>query len=294
MPPRGTSPEAILVEIRARLAAGEHFTGSLATGFYRAVHALDPAATEDSLGALPGNRACSSTRPSRVGAVVPGEQCWTSAAAPAGPPAPRPRPWARRAWWWASTPAPSARRGARAHPGGSADHLPARRGERLSGVPDRSVDCAVASMVLEQLGGPGAAPRRGRPRAAPRRPLGGQRHRLRPPAPHRRRPSWGPSSRWWRATPRAPSRPGQPGQHPARAADAAAFKEAGLARRRSRTSSSPWSWRPRRTPGGSSRAPTSPTCSTRRDRRSCGPPSSAACPTPCTCRCASSARAGRG
>ncbi|MGI9539199.1 MAG: class I SAM-dependent methyltransferase [Miltoncostaeaceae bacterium] len=43
-------------EIRARVAGGEPLVGQLRTDFFAAAHALDPTATEDSLAVLPGNR----------------------------------------------------------------------------------------------------------------------------------------------------------------------------------------------------------------------------------------------
>lgn len=49
-------PHDELAEIRAEVAAGRPLVGSLATRFQRAVNAIDPAATEDSLAVLPGNR----------------------------------------------------------------------------------------------------------------------------------------------------------------------------------------------------------------------------------------------
>lgn len=49
-------PDEILAEVRAEIAGGRPLVGSIASRFYRAVHALDPAATEDSLAVLPGNR----------------------------------------------------------------------------------------------------------------------------------------------------------------------------------------------------------------------------------------------
>jgi SAM-dependent methyltransferase len=54
--PAAQSPEEVLAEVREQVAAGVPMVGPLATRFYRAVHALDPAATEDSLAPLPGNR----------------------------------------------------------------------------------------------------------------------------------------------------------------------------------------------------------------------------------------------
>lgn len=45
-----------LDQIRARVADGEPLVGQLRTEFFAAAHALDPTATEDSLAVLPGNR----------------------------------------------------------------------------------------------------------------------------------------------------------------------------------------------------------------------------------------------
>src|SRR5690606_22544928 len=49
-------PEEDLADVRAMVAAGAPLVGALAGRFYRAVHAIDPAATEESLAVLPGNR----------------------------------------------------------------------------------------------------------------------------------------------------------------------------------------------------------------------------------------------
>ena len=48
--------EDVLAEVRSEVASGTPLVGALAARFYRAVSALDPAATEDSLAILPGNR----------------------------------------------------------------------------------------------------------------------------------------------------------------------------------------------------------------------------------------------
>lgn len=150
--PRGTSPEAILVEIRARLAAGEHFTGSLATGFYRAVHALDPAATEDVLGTLPGNSGVQLYENLIAWAPVgPGESvldigCGSGGSTRAGAAAVGPQ-----GGVVGIDSIPEAIAAAR-------DRTPADlpityrqlAGERLTGIADRSADCAVLSLVLEQ------------------------------------------------------------------------------------------------------------------------------------------------
>ncbi len=52
------------------MAAGTPLVGALAARFYRAVSALDPAATEDSLAILPGNRGVHLYEtPGRLGAL---------------------------------------------------------------------------------------------------------------------------------------------------------------------------------------------------------------------------------
>jgi SAM-dependent methyltransferase len=53
--PRSTDPPG-LEEMRAQIAAGTKVTGSFALRFLRAVHTEDPLATEESLASLPGNR----------------------------------------------------------------------------------------------------------------------------------------------------------------------------------------------------------------------------------------------
>ena len=146
-------PEDVLVEVRAEVAKGSPLVGALAARFYRAVHALDPAATEDSLAVLPGNRGvhlyetlvawapiangeqvidlgCGSGGATRAAARVVGPEGMV-VGVDAGPES-------------------LAEAEARTPP-----DLPIlyRRGEiqRLGNVPDRTFDCAIASMVLEQV-----------------------------------------------------------------------------------------------------------------------------------------------
>jgi SAM-dependent methyltransferase len=156
-PPPGATqaqaPEEVLAEIRADLAAGRPLVGSLASRFHRAVHALDPAATEDSLAPLPGNRGvhlydslvawaslvsgdqvldlgCGSGGAARAAARVVGEEgmvvgidaspeCIAEATSRTPPDAP----------------------------------VVYRRGDiaRLGNVPDRTFSGVVASMVLDQV-----------------------------------------------------------------------------------------------------------------------------------------------
>jgi SAM-dependent methyltransferase len=148
------APAAVLAQVQARLAAGEPLAGGLASAFYRAVHALDPGATEDTLGPLPGNSGmhlyeslvgwASLGTGERVLDIGCGSGGATRAAAAAvGPeglvlgvdPVPEALALARR----------------RTPPG-----LPIiyreGLGERLASVPDRSFDCVLASLVLDQVG----------------------------------------------------------------------------------------------------------------------------------------------
>jgi SAM-dependent methyltransferase len=149
---QATSPETILGEIRSRLGAGEHFTGSLATGFYRAVHALDPSATEDVIGTLPGTAGVRLYENLIAWAPVgPGESVVDIGCGSGG-----------------STRACGVAVGAQGRVVGI-DNIPqaiemARErtpaglpityrqlsGERLMGIEDKSADCAVMSLVLEQ------------------------------------------------------------------------------------------------------------------------------------------------
>lgn len=152
-PTQAQAPEEVLAEIRADLAAGRPLVGSLASRFHRAVHALDPAATEDSLAPLPGNRGvhlydslvawaslvsgdqvldlgCGSGGAARAAARVVGEEgmvvgidaspeCIAEATSRTPPDAP----------------------------------VVYRRGDiaRLGNVPDRTFSGVVASMVLDQV-----------------------------------------------------------------------------------------------------------------------------------------------
>jgi SAM-dependent methyltransferase len=146
-------PREALAQIRARLAAGEPLQGRLATAFYRAVNAVDPDATEESLATLPGNRGVnlydtplswvSVMKNERVLDIGCGAGGATRAAARAvGPDGmvvgvdPSPEALARaRALTDPDLPV--------AYVQGSAERLPS--------IPDRSFDCVVMSLVLEQV-----------------------------------------------------------------------------------------------------------------------------------------------
>jgi SAM-dependent methyltransferase len=150
--PVAGDPEALLAEIRARLAAGERFTGSLASSFYRAVHAIDPAATEDVLGALPGNAGVQlydsliAWAPVGTGEVVIDVGCGSGGSARAAARAVGPQ-----GRVIGIDPSPQAIALARAR---TPPELPVTYrqlpGERLTGLADKSADCAVLSLVLEE------------------------------------------------------------------------------------------------------------------------------------------------
>lgn len=154
--PRG--PEERLALIRARLAAGERLRGDLEVALHRAVGAVDPAATEESLARLPGNG---------------GMQLYESLVRWAGPVA------GERVLDIGCGSGGSTRTAAEAvGPEGevlgvdiSSEAIAMARSrtpsdlpviysrapaERLSALPDRHFDIVVASLVLDQIGDLGA------------------------------------------------------------------------------------------------------------------------------------------
>ena len=148
-----TDPTERLAEVRARLLAGERLAGPVASAFFDAVHTVDPTATEDSIATLPGNSGvhlydsliawaslaqgervldigCGSGGASRAAARVVGEHgivvgvdrcARTLEVARERTPDDMPVAFVR----------------------GSA--------ERLRDIPDRSFDCVVASLMLEEV-----------------------------------------------------------------------------------------------------------------------------------------------
>ncbi len=142
-----------LERLRARIAAGEPMTGELASAFALAATALDPTATEDTLGVLGGNGGVELYR-SLVAwaALTPRERVLDIGCGAGG----------------------ATRQAARTvGPAGSVIGIDActeaidaahertpddleisyrvLRAEHLHGIPDRSVDCIMASLVLEQI-----------------------------------------------------------------------------------------------------------------------------------------------
>lgn len=151
--PEAPGPQEVIDAVRAEVAAGAPLVGALAARFYRAVSALDPAATEESLAVLPGNRGVHlyetlvAWAPMGAGEQVLDLGCGSGGATRAA----------------ARVVGPegmvvgidvSAESLAEAEARTPAD-LPVlyRRGDihRMGNVPDRTFDCAIASMVLEQV-----------------------------------------------------------------------------------------------------------------------------------------------
>ncbi len=146
-------PETALEEIRVRVAAGEPLVGELARRFHRAVAAVDPAATEDAFAALSGNSGAHLYR-SLVGwaALVQRERvldlgCGSGGAARVAAEAVGPE-----GLVIGVDPSPEALEIARIR---TPDELPvlyqSGTAESIASIPDRSVDCVIASLVLEQV-----------------------------------------------------------------------------------------------------------------------------------------------
>lgn len=146
-------PDEALAEIRSQIAAGEPLTGALAARFYRAVNAIDPSATEDSLAVLPGNRGVHlydtlvSWAP-----IVAGEQVIDLGCGSGGATRSAARAVGPEGMVVGVDISPECVAAAQAR---TDDDLPVlfRRGDvrRLATVPDRTFGCAIASMLLEQM-----------------------------------------------------------------------------------------------------------------------------------------------
>lgn len=146
-------PGEALDEIRAQVAEGTPLTGALAARFYRAVHAIDPAATEESLAVLPGNRGVHlydtlvSWAP-----IVAGEQAIDLGCGSGGATRAAARAVGADGTVVGVDVCPECIEAAQAR---TDDDLPVlyRRADatRLGSVPDRTFDCAIASMLLEQV-----------------------------------------------------------------------------------------------------------------------------------------------
>lgn len=152
-PPGHDSPEEALEDVRRRLAAGEPLTGRLATAFYRAVNALDPGATEESLAPLPGNRGVNLYEtPLSWVSVVRNERVLDVGCGAGGATRAAARAVGADGMVVGVDPSPEALARARAL---TDPDLPVAyvqgTAERLPQIPDRSFDCVVMSLVLEQV-----------------------------------------------------------------------------------------------------------------------------------------------
>ena len=148
-----TGPSEMLDEVRAQVAAGVPLTGDLAARFYRAVHALDPAAAEDSLAVLPGNRGVHlydtlvSWAP-----MAPGEQVIDLGCGSGGATRAAARAVGPEGMVVGIDVSPEALAVAQARTPGDLPVLYRRADARnLGNVPDRTFACAMASMMLEQV-----------------------------------------------------------------------------------------------------------------------------------------------
>ena len=152
-PPAPDDPAETLRFVRARLAEGARLAGSLATAFYRAVHAIDPGATEDSLAVLPGNRGVH-LYDSLVSwaSLVAGERVLDIGCGSGGATRSAARAVGRDGLVVGLDVSEQAVEFARERTPPDAPVV-YRRGaaERLAAIPDRSFDCVVASLVLDQV-----------------------------------------------------------------------------------------------------------------------------------------------
>jgi SAM-dependent methyltransferase len=146
-------PGGALREIRARVAAGEPLVGSLLQSFYRSVHALDPAAVEEGLAPLPGNGGVH-LYDSLVSwaSLVAGERVLDLGCGSGGSTRAAARAVGPEGLVIGIDPSPEAVAMARARTDAGLSVI-YRQGvaERLTTLPDRSLDCVVASLVLEQV-----------------------------------------------------------------------------------------------------------------------------------------------
>ncbi len=146
-------PYQTLAEIRAEVAAGEPLVGNLASRFHRAVHALDPAATEDAMAVLPGNRGVHLYESLVAWAsLVAGDQVLDLGCGSGGATRAAARAVGPEGMVVGIDASPECIAEATARTPADAPVL-YRRGNiaAMSSVPDRTFACVVASMVLDQI-----------------------------------------------------------------------------------------------------------------------------------------------
>lgn len=145
--------EEPLEEVRARLAAGEPFRGRLAREFHRLVAEADPTATDDTLAALPGNGGMHIHR-SLVAwsSVTRGERVLDVGCGAGGAARVAAEAVGEQGIVVGVDPSPRSLAVARAR---APEDLPMAfiQGEAddLSAVPDRGMDCVIASLVLDRI-----------------------------------------------------------------------------------------------------------------------------------------------
>lgn len=150
-----TGPDAIIEELRARLATGERLSEGAWSEFNRAVHTLDPTATEDTIEPLVGSgsthlyRGLIAWAPLIAGERVLDLGCGAGGAARAAATIV-----GGQGEVVAVDPCAEALRVAKSRgdvEGGAPITYLRARGEDLSVFDDRSFDCAVASLVLDEV-----------------------------------------------------------------------------------------------------------------------------------------------
>jgi SAM-dependent methyltransferase len=151
--PDQADPAATLEFVRTRLAEGARLTGPLLATFYRAVHALDPGATEDSLAVLPGNRGVRLYETLVSWATLaPGERVLDIGCGSGGSTRAAARAVGADGFVLGLDVSPEALELARAR---TPPELPVLyrvcAAERLHTVPDRAFDCVLGSMMLDQV-----------------------------------------------------------------------------------------------------------------------------------------------
>jgi SAM-dependent methyltransferase len=146
-------PVERLNAVRARLAGGERLSGAFATEAYAAVTAADPVATEDTLAVLPGNGGMHIYRSLIAWAApVAGERVLDLGCGSGGATRVVAEIVGPEGEVVGVDPSPEALEVARDR---TPADLPVRyvraRGERMAQLPDRYFDCAIASLVIDQV-----------------------------------------------------------------------------------------------------------------------------------------------